>query len=163
MADQNGNRLQAKVASFVLLQNDKGELLLQKRANTGYMDGYWDASASGHLEYGESAVEAAIRELEEELNVLAQPEYLRLIHIYHAYLDTPYINFIFITSKWQGEPTINEPDKCTEIKYFSVKDLPANSTRGVRMAASNNFSETVAISKLTPENFEEYFGEAYVA
>ena len=37
------------------------QVLLQKRQNTGYMDGYYDFAASGHVELNESMTEALIK------------------------------------------------------------------------------------------------------
>lgn len=50
--------------SVVYLINDKSQILIQKR-----VDGRFDHSAAGHVELTESYLEAAKRELEEELGV----------------------------------------------------------------------------------------------
>ena len=47
---------ESKVAVFLVLtrETNKGtEILLQRRCNTGYMDGKYDMACSGHLESGE--------------------------------------------------------------------------------------------------------------
>ena len=46
-------------------ENGEEEILLQKRMNTGYMDGYWDFSASGHVEDNEPMRIATVREEKE--------------------------------------------------------------------------------------------------
>jgi|SRR3989344_3183125 len=50
--------------SVVYLTNDKNQILIQKRD-----DGRLDHSVAGHVDVGESYLEAATRELEEELGV----------------------------------------------------------------------------------------------
>ncbi|MEK7514351.1 MAG: NUDIX domain-containing protein [Patescibacteria group bacterium] len=50
--------------SVIYLTNDKNQILIQKRS-----DGRLDHSAAGHVDAGESYLEAAKRELEEELGV----------------------------------------------------------------------------------------------
>lgn len=50
--------------AVVYLTNNKGEILVQERA-----DGHLDHSAAGHVDVGESYEEAAKRELGEELGV----------------------------------------------------------------------------------------------
>jgi len=48
-------------AAYVVLRRGD-EVLMLLRANTGYMDGFW-AVPAGHVEKGESVVEAAVREV----------------------------------------------------------------------------------------------------
>lgn len=50
--------------AVVYVVNDKGEILIQVRT-----DGYFDHSAAGHVDPGESYEEAAARELSEELGI----------------------------------------------------------------------------------------------
>ena len=51
--------------SATYLTNDRGEILVNERAK----DGHLDHSSAGHVDVGESYLEAAKRELEEELGV----------------------------------------------------------------------------------------------
>ena len=50
--------------AVVYVENSKGEILVQNRA-----DGYFDHSSAGHVDPGESYLEAAKRELNEELGI----------------------------------------------------------------------------------------------
>lgn len=54
----------------IILENDKGELLLYKRDNKPYIPfpGYWDL-IGGHVENGETPEEALVREVKEELDL----------------------------------------------------------------------------------------------
>ena len=59
-------------AAYVVLLRPSGtgdEVLLQLRQHTGFMDGHWACAAAGHVEEGESAPAAAVREAAEELGV----------------------------------------------------------------------------------------------
>ena len=59
-------------AVHMLIFNSRGELLLQKRSIWKDRNpGRWDSSAAGHLDSGENYLEAARRELREELGVEA--------------------------------------------------------------------------------------------
>lgn len=54
----------------VFLQNGKGELLIQKRSDTHKsLPGRWDQTAAGHVDEGEDYLEAAKRELAEEMGI----------------------------------------------------------------------------------------------
>ena len=161
MSNSTTQRLLTKMSVFVMLRNEAGDILLQQRENTGYMDGCWDMAATGHVEYGESIQEAAIRELDEEIGIKAIAKDLRLVLTYQAYLDTPYANFIFVLRKWKGVPVIREPHKCSGLEYFSPNNLPGKLTRGVRMMQATGFSDNLSFAKLTPENYRQYMGEDY--
>ena len=61
-------RYETKVAVFLVLTrmvDGKKQVLLQKRCNTGYMDGKYDMACSGHLEEGETLAMSVVREARE--------------------------------------------------------------------------------------------------
>ena len=62
------DRFTTRVAVFVIVRNDKGEILLQQRGPEKYLGGYWDFP-SGHGELGESLQDTTIRELKEEVGL----------------------------------------------------------------------------------------------
>lgn len=81
---------------LVLFYNTNKELYIQQRSRKlcSY-PGYWDLSAAGHVQLGESTQEAAQRELEEELGV-----YIRRLHLkcqLPASEDTGY-EFVYLYS-----------------------------------------------------------------
>ncbi len=53
----------------IFLFNSKGELLIQKRSRNVLQPGEWDQSVGGHVDEGEDYLEAAHRELQEELDI----------------------------------------------------------------------------------------------
>lgn len=74
----------------VLVFNSRGELFLQKRSQSkDEFPGLWDSSAAGHVDPGESYLECARRELEEELGI-SRPGELREVCRFPASRDTGY-------------------------------------------------------------------------
>ena len=64
------------------------ELLLQKRSRTKEsFPGCYDTSCAGHLSAGDTFLEAALRELEEELGIAASGEELYFAGIYPCQVD----------------------------------------------------------------------------
>lgn len=58
----------------IWVMNSSRELLLQKRSiKARHHPGQWEASASGHVSAGESKLEAAVKELSEEVGINADP------------------------------------------------------------------------------------------
>lgn len=65
------------------LYTKKGEILLQQRSHKkSIYPLLWDVSAAGHVDAGESLLNAAIRETHEELGLLLKPEELNKIGIH---------------------------------------------------------------------------------
>lgn len=132
-------RYQTKAAVFLILtrkNNGNTEILLQKRHNTGYMDGKYDAACSGHLEKGESFSMALAREAKEEINIDINEKDLRFVSLIHAY-HQDYINVFFITTKYEGIPKIMEPDKCDDLRWFNIEELPENTITRIRNVIEN--------------------------
>ena len=123
-------RFKTPSASILLLikeVNGKKKVLLQRRQNTGFADGMWDFSCSGHIEYGESMSRAAIREAEEELGISIPADsisFFTLVHKREAQRDLTYYNAYFVCYDFIGEPHVCEKDKCSELKWFDIDDLP---------------------------------------
>ncbi|TPV32465.1 NUDIX domain-containing protein [Paucihalobacter ruber] len=65
------------------LYTKNGEILLQQRSHKkSIYPLLWDVSAAGHVDAGESLINAAIRETREELGLLLKPEQLTKIGIH---------------------------------------------------------------------------------
>lgn len=115
-------------AAYIYLRNAQG-VLLQLRQNTGYMDGHWAAGAAGHIEHGETAVQAAVRELREELGVVVDPDALSCAAVMQRTDGTANpreqrVDWFFTCDAWEGEPQILEPTKCAGLTWFTLDDLP---------------------------------------
>lgn len=112
-------------AVYVMMQNPKGEILLLRRANTGYRDGYYDMPA-GHLEADESLKQAAVREVKEEAGVVVSTEDLEFIELLHRRSEgnRDYLDVFFRVKKWVGEPGIMESEKCDDLIWVSPSALP---------------------------------------
>lgn len=115
----------AIVDAHVILVRDGSVLLSRRRGSYG--DGLWHLP-SGKLDAGESLVEAAIREAWEETGVRIGATDLRHVHTLHATAPgvEPRLGVFFEVLVWQGEPENREPEKCYELAWFPLDDLPAD-------------------------------------
>jgi 8-oxo-dGTP pyrophosphatase MutT (NUDIX family) len=116
-------------ASYVFLLRDGPggtEVLLQLRQHTGYMDDHWAAAAAGHVERGETAIDAAHREAAEEIAVSAlQLEFVTAMQrTQHAAPIDERIDFFFTARNWSGEPRVVEPEKCAALRWYPLDALP---------------------------------------
>jgi mutator protein MutT len=150
-------RFTTRIAVFVVVRNNKGEVLLEQRGPDSYLGGYWDLP-SGHGEMGESIRDTAIRELKEEMDVIGRPEDLRLIHIDQYFVEVNYINFVFELVSWGGTPKICEPDKCSAIGWYAQDALPEQCVNVVQMVAAVNFSSELTYSVTDAHAYYEVMG-----
>lgn len=128
-------------------EGDKEEILFQKRKNTGYCDGFYDLSASGHVDENESMKHAMCREAKEELGIDINETDLEFICIIHKNTNgIIYYNGYFKTNKWIGEPIINEPEKNEELRWININDLPSNIIDD-RIIAIENYRNNIKYSE----------------
>lgn len=142
------NRFKCYVAVALLLVQD-GKVLLMKRANTGFGDGLYGLPG-GCIDGNEPMKNALVREAKEELDILLAPETLELSSVLHVapHFRTPneVLLFGFISNKFSGKLQNKEPDKCDELRFFPLSELPENILEGSKKLIENmqsqvNFSE----------------------
>jgi 8-oxo-dGTP diphosphatase len=107
----------------LLLFDTSGCVLFGRRQNTGFEDGAWHVPA-GHLEAGESVVQALIREAKEEIGVSIAKEDVEFAHIMHSSSSGGRAAFFFTVQQWDGTPENREPEKCSELASFPLSALP---------------------------------------
>lgn len=123
------------VAVYVFLIRDN-EILLLKRQNTGFQDGNYSVIA-GHMDGNESVKNAAVREAYEEAGIIIETQDIKVVNVMHRCFDQERIDFFLVTKKWQGEIINKEPDKCSELKWFRIDQLPPKLIPFVRQAWEN--------------------------
>lgn len=112
VVDENGNPTGEKVERSVAHANgvrhrtahiwivrkvmDKWQVLLQKRAMTkDSFPGRYDTSSAGHIQAGYEPLESAIRELEEELGIVATPNQLEFAGTFRVQYEKEFHNKLF--------------------------------------------------------------------
>lgn len=108
-----------------------GKILMSKRANTGWGDGKYSVVA-GHIEENETAKEAIIREAKEEAGIDISE--LEVAHVMHRHEGDYRIDFFFTAKEWKSEPVNMEPEKCDDLSWFSLDELPENMLPYVKKA-----------------------------
>jgi 8-oxo-dGTP pyrophosphatase MutT (NUDIX family) len=113
-------------AAYVVLRRGD-EVLLQLRQGTGYRDGHWATAAAGHVEAGESVVEAAAREALEEVGVRVH-ELVPLTTMHRTHGNgrpvDERVDFFFTCTRFSGEPRRLEEHKSADLRWFTLDALP---------------------------------------
>lgn len=118
------NRANFHVACYMIIE-ENNKILLQKRCGSGYFDGYYSVPA-GHLEENEKCIDCIIREFKEETNLNVDKNDIKLLFTLGATEKSNYICLFFGAEKYSGEMKIMEPNKCGELKFFDLNNLPEN-------------------------------------
>jgi len=120
---------------LVIIRNE--EILLSRRANTGYEDGKYGL-VSGHVEAGESLRQAIVREAKEEIGLDIPIEAVDLAMTVSRFApkSTPpeRLDFFMRVAHWTGEPINVEPHKCSELRWFHLNDLPDTTIEYIKHA-----------------------------
>jgi 8-oxo-dGTP diphosphatase len=119
------NRFTLRSATYLLLIK-KDKVLLLRRFNTGWQDGNYSFVA-GHLDGDETVTQTMVREANEEAGITIEPSDLQVVHVMHRKSGVyEYIDFFLVAKTWKNEPKIMETDKCDEMTWFPLTQLPSN-------------------------------------
>ena len=145
---------QAIVDVHLLLMRD-GQVLLGRRANTGYGDGAYEPPSS-RLAERETIVEAGIRVAAAQPGIALDPSHVSLAHVMHDVSGAGRIAFFLTADGWDGEPGGGTDTRGTDTRgtqghgteghsaasysdfdWFDIDDLPANMIDRARVAVRN--------------------------
>jgi 8-oxo-dGTP diphosphatase len=108
-----------------IILNEKGEVLLMKRGKNSKNEvGTW-ALIGGMLDFGETLQQGIIREVLEETGLAVEIEEQFPAHDHLLPNENQHwVGNVFVTRLVSGIPTIIEPEKCEELSWFSIDNLP---------------------------------------
>lgn len=112
--------------AHVLVFDGSGRLLLQKRSP--YKDiqpGRWDTSVGGHLDPGESYIEAAYREMREELGIEGVP--LTFLYSSKVRNAVESENVATYLARFDGEigEIVFPPEEIDEVRFWDPREIEA--------------------------------------
>lgn len=107
-------------SAHLLVFNSKGELLLQKRAETkkAYPD-VWDNSVAGFVDDGESYYDCVLRETREELGITVNPTHL----FHYTFFDDIYKAHKEVYSVKHDGPFKMAKREISALKWLSLTEL----------------------------------------
>lgn len=113
----------------------QNQILLMKIKDDGMYE-----LPGGHLEKDEDLYDAMVRETKEELLIDLNKEDINLIYLLHHYTGER-LNFIFISPINNLEPKIGEPNKCEELIWVDINNLPNQTTNKVKLIIKDIINE----------------------
>ncbi|MDD5489392.1 MAG: NUDIX domain-containing protein [Candidatus Moranbacteria bacterium] len=125
-------------ASYLVAIKD-GKALMLRRFNTGFQDGNYGL-VSGHLEGKETFRQCMIREAKEEAGISFKEEDLEVVHVMHRReMFNPVeirerVDIFIRVDEWEGQIKNMEPEKCDDLSWFPLNNLPENAIPYIKFA-----------------------------
>lgn len=137
---------------YLIIRNDNGEILLQRRQGTKLWTGFL-ALPAGHVDVGENAYDAVIREAKEELGIVIDIGSIVDTFVVNRRNKSllPYYDVYFEVSSYSGIITISEPDKCSELVWCDIDNLPDDMI-DFEIEAINNNKKGIKFSVVDTDN-----------
>ena len=134
----HGNPLLLHKVVHVLVFNDKGELLLQKRSMTkDVAPGKWDTSVGGHVSPREDLLDSAKRETEEELGFI--PGKVEFLYSY-THSNSYESELVYTHSCAHNGPFSFSREEIDEVRFWSMQEIRDAIGRGI---LSDNFESEI--------------------
>lgn len=128
-----GHRPLLQVGASVIVENEKGQVLLEKRTDN-HCWGY----PGGSVELDEVVEEAAKRELFEETGLVAEALQLfgvfsgkDLHYVYPNGDEVSNVDIVFLCKAWSGEVKL-QTSEVSELRFFPADVLPENLSPPIR-------------------------------
>ena len=120
-ANRNPAKIHREVAIFIF--DDRNRVLLQQRSYQKSHDpGFWTIAASGHVTKGLTPVEAAHKELKEELGFDTDLKFIEKFR-YNSPTESRFMSLFL--GKYSGEKIIPDPKEVAQAKFFSQDEVDA--------------------------------------
>lgn len=107
----------SKGGAAVIVVNDKGQLLMGRQVKDDYK---W-SFPGGHIESGESAKDAAIRELFEETGVKIDKDYL--VELYESGGDYTFV------ARLNNTPSFHSTKELSDVGFYDIDNIDLNKLR----------------------------------
>ena len=114
-------------AVYLIIRNDRNEILLQRRQGTKLWPGFL-ALPAGHVDENENVYDALVREAKDELGIdIAINNIVDTFVVNRCNKSLmPYFDVYFEIDSYVGEIEISEPEKCLELVWCDINNLPSD-------------------------------------
>lgn len=138
---------------YLIIRDENQKILLQRRQGTKLWPGFL-ALPAGHIDEGEEdPYEASIREAKEELGITIQMEDLSnpFVVCRRNKSLSPYYDVYFEVLRYEGQISIQEPEKCSELVWVKQEELPEDMI-DFEKEAIQNYEKGITFSKVFADN-----------
>ena len=119
------------------------QILLQQRSfQKDSFPGMWDTSSAGHIQAGDEPLESALRELEEELGIKAEPSQLKFAGTFHISYQMEFhgslfkddeVAFVFVYDTPVGIESITiQKEELEGVRWFDFDEVYNECRQNIR-------------------------------
>ena len=120
------------LVELVLIQNSKGEILIQKRS---IQKGGEYALTSGHAKAGETPIQGIISEIKEELGLDVSHKELSLIHSERSDSEKRFYDLFYLKKDYKISEMNLQKEEVEEVIWLQEKDVRT-------LCSNNNFKKS---------------------
>ncbi len=117
-------------AISVIIFDEDNNVLLQKRSSSKKIfANLWSIFLKGHIQAGETPIDACIREINEEVGLIANPDNLKYLYtLYEEHIDNDYIERIFFDTfflrmKFKFSDITIQEEELSDVKLIPIDEV----------------------------------------
>ena len=118
----------------VVILNSKNEILLQKRSKLKEINPNKWGIHGGKIDFGESLVDAGIRETYEEIGIKLNKEDLKLLNRQPIPEEKCYSTVFYIKKDVDIAKCVLQKEEVEEVRYFKIDELEKLDSEGIEWA-----------------------------
>lgn len=108
------------VVILVMIQNSKGEFLIQKRSK---QKGGKYAGTGGHVKAGETSVEGMMSEIQEEIGLIVKPEELELIYSEREDEDQVFFDLYYMKRDFEISDLVLQEEEVELVQWNTIEEI----------------------------------------
>ncbi|MGH7342851.1 MAG: NUDIX domain-containing protein, partial [Candidatus Rokuibacteriota bacterium] len=84
------------------------------------------------LDGSEPAIPCLARCALDEVGIVVVPDDVTLVHVLHRRADVQRVDLFFASRVWAGEPSIRAPERCDDLRWADIGQLPSDTAGHIR-------------------------------
>lgn len=108
------------IVLLVMIQNSKGEFLIQKRSK---QKGSKFAATGGHVKSGQTSVEGMIDEIQEEIGLIVKPEELELLYSAREDDQDVFFDLYYMKKDFEISDLVLQEEEVESVSWKTIEEI----------------------------------------